>query len=293
MTVIKSTEQVKSAIDRIGNSIGLVPTMGALHDGHKSLIARSKEENEKTAISIFINPKQFNNTRDLLNYPKKLNQDLLIAKDLGVDIVWIPSIKEVYPSEYQTFVEVRSLSRPLEGVNRPGHFLGVSTIITKLLCVFLPQKAYFGRKDFQQFLVIKQLNKDLGFRTEIVACPIIRDKNGLALSSRNKLLSENAKKEATAIFKGFHSTALAWKKGKRDRNSLLSPLKQIIKNTKLNLEYLSLANPKTLEEIHSYDKISSILISLAVSIENIRLIDNLLLPDDLYEHNFFIDKKGL
>ena len=181
MTVIKSTQQVKLAIEKLGSSIGLVPTMGALHDGHKSLIARSKDENKKTAISIFVNPKQFNDPTDLLNYPKNLNQDLLIAKTLGVDIVWIPSINEVYPPEYQTFVEVRSLSSPLEGINRPGHFIGVSTIVTKLLCIFLPQKAYFGRKDFQQFLVIKQLNKDLGLRTEIIACPIIRDKNGLAL----------------------------------------------------------------------------------------------------------------
>ena len=286
MTVIKSTQQVKLAIEKLGSSIGLVPTMGALHDGHKSLIARSKDENKKTAISIFVNPKQFNDPTDLLNYPKNLNQDLLIAKTLGVDIVWIPSINEVYPPEYQTFVEVRSLSSPLEGINRPRHFIGVSTIVTKLLCIFLPQKAYFGRKDFQQFLVIKQLNKDLGLRTEIIACPIIRDKNGLALSSRNNLLTENAKSEATAIFEGFHLAALLWEKGTRDRDSLLYPIQRLIKKTKLSLEYLSLANPKTLQEIHPDDKTNSILISLAVTIENIRLIDNLLLPDDLYEHNF-------
>ena len=291
MTVIKSTQQIISAIDKLGTSIGLVPTMGALHDGHKSLIVRSKNENEKTAISIFVNPTQFNNPTDLLKYPKKLNHDLLIAKELGVDIVWIPSRKEVYPADYQTFVEVRSLSRPLEGINRPGHFLGVSTIVTKLLCIFLPKKAYFGRKDFQQFLVIKQLNKDLGLRTEIVACPIIRDKNGLALSSRNNLLTENAKSEATAIYRGFLSVASAWEQGKRDRFSLLSPLQQLIKNSNLKLEYLSLTNPQTLEEIHPGDKTNSILISLAVTIENIRLIDNVLLPDDLYEHYFFMAKK--
>jgi len=253
---------------------GLVPTMGALHAGHISLLKRAKAENDKIGVSIFINPIQFNNPADLATYPHTLEKDLEILTREKVDLVWTPRTSDIYPPDFQTYLDVENISRPLEGAARPGHFKGVVTIVAILFNVFQPQRAYFGEKDAQQLQVIRQMIDDLRFNLKIVACPTVREPDGLAVSSRNRNLSIEGRKEAVCLFKALTAADAAVKKGEQRSAQLKKLMQDVIETYSLaRIEYISIADPKTLTEIHTVSEKS--LVSLAVFIENVRLIDNI------------------
>ena len=198
---------------------GFVPTMGALHKGHLSLVARSSKENDKTAVSIFVNPTQFNNPEDLKKYPRTLKRDLDILRKAGVDLVFAPDAGEVYPEGFQSYIDVTEVTKSLEGAARPGHLRGMATVVTKLFNIVEPTRAYFGQKDAQQVVVVKQFVRDLNIPVTIVVCPTVREKDGLAMSSRNVRLNPRERRAAAVLFQSLSETEKAWKAGIRRSNS--------------------------------------------------------------------------
>ncbi len=255
---------------------GLVPTMGYLHEGHLSLVRRARAENDRVGVSIFVNPTQFNHPEDLATYPRNLQRDLALLKNEGVDLVWTPVPEIVYPPDFQTFVTVENISRPLEGAARPGHFRGVTTVVTKLFHVFQPQRAYFGQKDAQQVAVIRQMVRDLNFNLEILVCPTVREPDGLALSSRNARLSPAARKDAPCLFRALCAAQNAYATGEREARTLKAAMAAEIEPVaRARIDYLSVADPHTLTELTRVE--NGALLSLAVFIDDVRLIDNLIL----------------
>jgi pantoate--beta-alanine ligase len=255
---------------------GLVPTMGALHEGHLSLIEQAKKENDCVAVSIFVNPKQFNNPKDLESYPVVLDEDLKILKKEDVDLVWTPAIKDIYPENYQTYIQVEELSKILEGSSRPGHFSGVATVVAILFNAFQPDRAYFGQKDAQQLLLIKQMVRDLKFNLEIISCPTVREKDGLAISSRNKNLSDQGRKQAVCLYRALSAAKEAIINGNLNAENLKTQMQSIIDDYNLaKIDYISIASPTSLNEVDVID--DQVLISLAVFVEDVRLIDNMII----------------
>lgn len=283
MRVVTGAAELRAARAELAGSVGLVPTMGALHAGHAALVRRSARECAHTAASIFVNPAQFDDRADLTAYPRDLARDLALLAELKVDLVWTPPPEAVYPPGYQTFVEVRELSQPLEGAARRGHFRGVATVVTKLLLLFRPQRAYFGRKDAQQLAVVRRLVADLDLPVTIVGCPTVRAADGLALSSRNAMLRGAARRRAAALYRGLTAAARCWRAGERRREVLLPQARAPIDAAGVTLEYLSMADPDTLQELQSAAAANRALLSLAARVDGVRLIDNLLLPDDAAE----------
>ena len=281
MRVVTRAAELRAARAELTGSVGLIPTMGALHGGHAALVRRSTRECAHTAASIFVNPAQFDDRADLTAYPRDPERDLALLADLKVDLVWTPPTEEVYPPGYQTFVEVRELSQPLEGAARRGHFSGVATVVTKLLLLFQPQRAYFGRKDAQQLAVVRRLVADLGLPAVIVGCPTVRAADGLALSSRNAMLHGAARRRAACLYRGLAAARRCWQAGERRRQVLLRQARAPIDAAGVTLEYLSVADPETLQELPAAAPVGRALLSLAARVDGVRLIDNLLLPDDL------------
>jgi pantoate--beta-alanine ligase len=253
---------------------GLVPTMGALHRGHLSLIRRAKLENENIAVSIFVNPIQFNDPGDLNSYPRDIERDLALLENENVDLVWLPSQDIMYPPDYQTYIDVEQVTQSLEGSSRPGHFRGVITVVAKLFNVFQPERAYFGEKDAQQLVAIRQMVKDLNFNIEIICHPTIREEDGLAVSSRNSNLSPQGRKQAVCLFHSLSQAKQAIEAGIRETIQLKKLMIDII-HTYENcmIDYISFNHPDTLSELSQI--VDRVLISLAVFIENVRLIDNI------------------
>lgn len=257
---------------------GLVPTMGALHEGHLSLVRRARTENDKVGVSIFVNPIQFNNPDDLAKYPRDLERDYDLLRAGGVDLVWAPEPSEVYPPGYQTYVTVEEVTRPLEGTSRPGHFRGVTTVVAKLFNVFEPTRVYFGQKDAQQAAVIRQMVADLAFNLDVVVCPIVREEDGLAMSSRNTRLNDEERKASTVLYGALFGAAEAWKYGERDAAKLREMMTRLIEGEPLaKIDYISVADPTTLTEIEG--EAEHALLSLAVYIGEVRLIDNMVVGD--------------
>jgi pantoate--beta-alanine ligase len=257
---------------------GLVPTMGALHDGHLSLVRRARAENDRVGVSIFVNPIQFNQRADLEKYPRQLAHDCALLDAEGVDLVWTPPESEVYPPGYQTYVSVEEVTQPLEGASRPGHFRGVATVVAKLLSVFEPTRAYFGQKDAQQVAVIRQMVRDLAIHVDIVACPIVREPDGLAMSSRNTLLNPDERKAAVVLFQSLRAAQAEWERGQRDSNHLRAAMRAVLDAEPLaRVDYVSAADPITLREIDS--EADRALLSMAVFIGTTRLIDNVLVGE--------------
>ena len=281
MRVVSRADDVRTARRAVAGSAGLVPTMGSLHAGHIALVRASRAECDHTAVSIFVNPAQFDDRGDLDAYPRDLDRDLDLLAREGVDLVWAPPPEEVYPAGFQTYVQVRELSRPLEGAARRDHFTGVATVVTKLLLLFAPQRAYFGRKDAQQLAVVRRLTADLGLPVTIVGCPTVRTMDGLALSSRNELLSDHGRRRATALYRGLLAAGGAWLRGERRRETLLDLARATIAAAGVELEYLSLADADSLQELPDDAGAPHALLSLAARVEGIRLIDNVMLPDDV------------
>ena len=231
-----------------GGSVGLVPTMGALHQGHLSLMEYARTRCDELVVSIFVNPLQFNQESDLDNYPRTWDADLGACESLGVDVVYAPNPVGMYPKGYQTRVEVDQLTAPMEGECRPGHFSGVTTVVTKLFNAVRPHLAVFGEKDFQQLAVVKRMASDLDMGIEVVGCPTVREPDGLAMSSRNKHLSPQERREALCIWKGLVKARDLFASGQRDPKALLAAARREIKSSPgAKLEYLELVNPETLQ----------------------------------------------
>jgi pantoate--beta-alanine ligase len=258
--------------------VGLVPTMGFLHDGHLSLVEKARQECRTVAVSIFVNPTQFGPTEDLAAYPRDPPRDLALLKAAGVDLVWTPAPEVIYPPGFQTWVTVEGVSQGLEGERRPGHFRGVATIVTKLLHAFQPQKAYFGQKDAQQAAVIRRLTADLDFPTEIVVCPTVREPDGLAMSSRNAYLDPDERRAATVLYRALEAGRRAYAAGERDADRLRQILQTVLaEDPRAEVQYISAADPNTLQELRG--PVESALLSLAVFIGKTRLIDNIVVGD--------------
>ena len=253
---------------------GLVPTMGFLHEGHLSLVRQARRDNALVGVSIFVNPAQFHNPDDLATYPRDPERDLALLKQEGVELVWTPPPDLVYPAGYQTYIHVEEASRPLEGAARPGHFRGVATVVAKLLNVFQPQRVYFGEKDAQQVTVIKRMVEDLNFPLTVVSCPTVREPDGLAMSSRNVLLSPQARPYAACLFLALQAGSDAFAQGERQAKSLCDAMRTVIDATPMaRIDYVSVAHPQTLVELEAVE--GAALLSLAVFVDEVRLIDNI------------------
>ncbi|MCT4545312.1 MAG: pantoate--beta-alanine ligase [Vallitalea sp.] len=277
MKVFNTIKEMRELLDTHrsnGKSIGLVPTMGYLHEGHISLLNKSVSENDITVLSIYVNPTQFGPTEDLDSYPRDIENDKRLAENAGVDIVFIPSDSIMYLENHFTYVNVNNLTANLCGSSRPTHFQGVTTIVTKLFNIIQPKKAYFGQKDAQQALVINRMVKDLNIPVEIITCPIIREKDGLAMSSRNKYLNQEERGQATILFQSLQMAKNIIIDGERSADIVKSSIQQSINSKSLaKIDYISIVSENTLEDI---DKIEgNTLIALAVRFGNTRLIDNL------------------
>ena len=275
LTVITLSE-LSAARRSFAGRVGLVPTMGYLHEGHLSLVRRAREDCEHVVVSIFVNPAQFGPREDLSKYPRDLDRDLSLLSPLGVDLVWMPTAEIMYPPAYQTWVEVEAITRPLEGAMRPGHFRGVATVVAKLFNAVQPHKAYFGQKDAQQAAVIRQMTRDLSYPIEVVICPIVREPDGLAMSSRNVYLDPEQRKAATVLSRSLQAARDMYEHGERDAEQLRARMKEVLAGEpRAEVQYVSCADYDTLEEL---DRITGkALLSMAVFLGKTRLIDNLVL----------------
>jgi pantoate--beta-alanine ligase len=276
MKVVDTLEQLRQAKEGFTAPIGFVPTMGYLHEGHLSLVRQARIQCSSVVVSIYVNPTQFGPNEDLSKYPRDLKGDVEKLESEGVDLVWTPTDKIMYPAGYQTYVVVEEVTRPLEGAIREGHFRGVTTVVSKLFNAVQPHKAYFGQKDAQQSVVIRRLVRDLDFPVEIVVCPIVRESDGLAMSSRNVYLNPHERNTATILSRGLFKTRAAFKSGEHDAAQLRKIVLDILKTEPMvKVQYVSCAHPETLQELEG--NVDHALISLAVTIGKTRLIDNILL----------------
>ena len=273
---IVTFEELRIARASLPEPVGFVPTMGFLHEGHLSLVKRACEQSASVVVSIFVNPTQFAPTDDLDAYPRDLERDRELLREAGVDLLWRPTPEEMYPPGFQTWVGVEEITKPLEGAKRPGHFRGVTTVVAKLFNAVQPQMAFFGQKDAQQVAVIRRMVRDLNMPIEIVASPIIRERDGLAMSSRNTYLNEAERQAASVLYKSLLAAQSAYEEGERSADSLRRIMEEIITDEPLaRLEYISCADYDSLEEL---DLISGkTLLSMAVYLGRTRLIDNLIL----------------
>ncbi len=275
---IEWMKQVARQARAEGRSTGFVPTMGALHAGHLSLVRAALAESQPVIASIFVNPTQFGPSEDFQKYPRTLEADCKKLEDAGVDFLFAPEASEIYPPGFRTWVNVEGLSERLEGRVRQGHFRGVTTVVLKLLDIVQPQKAFFGRKDAQQAGIIRQMARDLHLDTEIVVCPIVREADGLAMSSRNAYLNPEQRRAATILFRALDGARAAISRGERDALRLTAAMREALRTEPLaEPEYVELVDAETFEQLTRLRGV--ILALLAVRIGGVRLIDNLLIEE--------------
>jgi len=269
-------QRVAEEARRAGKSIGCVPTMGALHEGHLSLIRRSRAENDLVVMTLFVNPIQFDRKDDLARYPRDLDRDARLAGEAGVDIIYSPGVDEMYPDGYATYVTMEGLADRWEGATRPGHFRGVATVCTKLFTACRPHRAYFGQKDYQQSLVVRRLVADLNLGFEIVVLPTVREADGLALSSRNVLLGAEERQQASVLSRSLSVAQAAVKRGERDAEKVRAGIEAQIRTASLAVvDYVAVCDPDTLEAL---TRIAVRAVALvAARFDATRLIDNVLL----------------
>lgn len=279
--LLNTIEDLRKQIKpKVGNStIGLVPTMGYLHEGHISLINRARKENDIVILSIFVNPTQFAPNEDLDKYPRDLDKDMKLAYDNGVDYIFAPTVEEMYGNNYSTYVNIEGdITKKLCGSSRPTHFKGVTTVVTKLFNITTPNNAYFGQKDAQQLSIIKKLVKELNFDINIVSCPIVRDKYGLALSSRNIYLSELERKQALVLSQSLNDIKSMYLSGNNNALELKKYIVDKISTMNLaNIDYVEIVDFETFEDVDIINK--QTLVALAVKFGNTRLIDNIILGE--------------
>ena len=274
MNVVSTISEVRAA-RRATPALGLVPTMGFLHEGHLSLVRRARAECGAVAVSLFVNPTQFGPNEDFARYPRARERDLALLEAEGCDLVFIPEVSEIYPTGFDTRINVGGVSQGLEGAVRPGHFEGVATVVAKLLNIFQPDRAYFGQKDAQQAAVIRKLVRDLDLPVSIVICDIVREPDGLAMSSRNAYLSRDERHRATLLIRALRSAEAAFEAGERKATVLRATLTATLaSDPAAAIDYVSVADPLTLQELDEVGAAGA-LMSLAVLIGATRLIDNL------------------
>ena len=277
MEICTTISEVRQALKGVEHPpVGAVLTMGALHDGHRALVKQARKECETVVASIYVNPTQFGDQTDLAAYPHGVQEDLRVLREEGVDLVFMPTDAEMYPPGFDTWVEPGKVSEPLEGVHRPGHFRGVCTVVLKLFNTLRPDRSYFGQKDAQQIMVIRHMEEDLALGVEIVAVPTVRERDGLALSSRNEHLSYEERQAATVLYRALCLAQELVLRGQRDADTVREAMRECIAGEALaSIDYVSLADAETLEELAAIDRTA--LSSLAVRIGETRLIDNVLL----------------
>ena len=280
MMIVSTIVELRALRARLPGPVGFVPTMGFLHDGHLSLVLQARQECASAVVSIFVNPTQFGPGEDLSRYPRNLARDQAMLESEDVDILWLPTPEQMYPPGYQTWVTVEEASNPLEGAARPGHFRGVATVVAKLFNAVQPDMAYFGQKDAQQVAVIRQMTRDLNFPVEIVVCTTARETDGLAMSSRNLYLNAQERKAATVLFRSLSAAKDAFAGGERDARKLRMKMEEILAGEVLaRPQYISCAHPLTLQELDIIT--DDALLSMAVYVGTTRLIDNVLLQQEM------------
>lgn len=276
MQIIDTIVGMKQLRRVLKGTVGFVPTMGYLHEGHLSHIKHSRRENDYTGASIFVNPTQFGPSEDFDRYPRDYPRDFALLEKEGTDFVFLPSVKEMYPEGYNTWVEVSKVTEKLEGAVRPGHFRGVTTVVAKLFNIVEPTRAYFGQKDAQQCVVIKKMVTDLNMNMEVVIGPTLREPDGLAMSSRNVYLQSEERRQATVLNLALSAVRDLWAGGERDSHKLRREMTRIIRQSPLGqIDYISIADALTLEELEKAEP--PLIISLAVKFGKTRLIDNIIL----------------
>ncbi|HEV7475996.1 MAG TPA: pantoate--beta-alanine ligase [Pyrinomonadaceae bacterium] len=281
MEIINRRQRMSSVARKIrreqDRTIGLVPTMGALHEGHLSLVREARRMCDFVVVSVFVNPTQFGPSEDYEHYPRDLTKDTALLTDYNVDYIFAPAAEEIYPREFSTYVNVGGLSKPLEGATRPGHFRGVATVVAILLNTVHPDFAFFGQKDAQQAVVIKRMVRDLAFDTEIVVLPTVREDSGLAISSRNLYLNAEEQQSASVIHRGLKSAKEVFKKGERHAGKLEEIVRTIIESEpRVRVDYVSVVDADSLEKLEKLDE-RPILIAVAAYVGKTRLIDNIML----------------
>ncbi len=278
ITILTEIQHYTQQARKQNKTIGLVPTMGALHEGHLSLIKKAKEQCDIVIVSIFVNPTQFAPNEDFTQYPRNLEQDTKLAKSAGATILFTPTAEEIYPKEYSTYITLENLSTIYEGKIRPTHFRGVATIVAKLFFLTQPHKAFFGQKDAQQCAVIKKMVEDLHLPIEIIIAPIIREKDGLAKSSRNIYLSPQERKDSTILYQSLELAKSLIEKGEIDTKHLQQEIqKNILTKKNVEIDYIAFVHPTTFQEIHTIQKNIPTILILAVRFGKTRLLDNIVI----------------
>ncbi|HVN56396.1 MAG TPA: pantoate--beta-alanine ligase [Anaerolineaceae bacterium] len=276
MQTVVELNDLQASRAALAEPVGLVPTMGFLHEGHLSLVRAAREQCASVVVSIFVNPTQFGPNEDLAAYPRDLPRDFALLEKEGVDLVWAPTPEVMYPAGYQTWVTVKELTGHLEGALRPGHFQGVTTVVAKLFNATRPHKAFFGQKDAQQVAVIRQMTRDLSYPIAIQVCPIVREADGLAMSSRNIYLNPQERKAAVVLFRSLTTASQLYEQGQREVAPIKAAMEEIFHQEPLaRVQYISFADAQTLAEVTELDRPS--LVSMAVYVGKTRLIDNQIL----------------
>jgi pantoate--beta-alanine ligase len=274
MQVVKTIPDIRALRQKLSGTVGFVPTMGFLHEGHLALVKRARAENSTAIVSIYVNPTQFGPREDFGAYPRDFNRDLELLRKGGVGIVFVPSDGEMYPPEFSSWVDVEKVTERLEGASRPGHFRGVATVVAKLFNIVQPTRAYFGQKDAQQVVVIKRMVADLNMNLEVVVVPTVREGDGLAMSSRNIYLGPKERQAATVLFKALTLARQSGRGGEKDAEKIRRQMTSLIQKEPLaQIDYVSIADAETLEELNLLDRPA--VASLAVRIGKTRLIDNM------------------
>ena len=276
MRLVHTVAEMASAQKVVDRPLGLVPTMGALHMGHLSLVRRAREDNATVAVSIFVNPTQFGPQEDLQAYPRDMERDLALLEEVGTDMVFIPQPDDIYPAGFDTWVNVERVASRLEGESRPGHFRGVSTVVTKLFNIVRPDRAYFGQKDAQQVQVIRRMNADLNLGVELVVLPTVREPDGLAMSSRNARLDPQERQAALVLYRALCRAQNMYSDGVRQAPVIKEAMEELIRaESTAQLHYVSVADPETLDELDLIHEHA--LVSLAIQVGKTRLLDNVVL----------------
>jgi pantoate--beta-alanine ligase len=273
MKVVETIDDLKRLRLKLPEPVGFVPTMGYLHEGHLVLVRRARAENSSVVVSIFVNPTQFGPYEDFDKYPRNPERDLAMLEKEGVDLVFMPSVAEMYPPQFDSWVEVGKVAERLEGATRPGHLRGVTTVVAKLFNIVQPDRAYFGQKDAQQALVIKKMVTDLNMNLEVVIVPTVREPDGLAMSSRNIYLNPQERKAAVVLYQALGLAQKLWSQGEKDAQTIRQQMTALIQKQPLaNIDYISIADAETLDELDTVKPPA--LVSLAVRIGKTQLIDN-------------------
>ncbi|MBC8477557.1 MAG: pantoate--beta-alanine ligase [Dehalococcoidia bacterium] len=279
MKVIETVDGIRKLRRTLAEPVGFVPTMGYLHEGHLSLVKQARKDNATVVVSIFVNPTQFGPCEDLEDYPCDIKRDLTMLEELDTDVVFMPSPDEVYPPQFNTWVEVTRLTERLEGAARPTHFRGVTTVVAKLFNIVQPTRAYFGQKDAQQAIVIQKMATDLNMNLDVIVCPTIREPDGLAMSSRNIYLTPEQRRSAVVLSQSLKLAERLWADGERNAERIRREMRQLIeRQPEGQIDYISVADTLTLEELDTIT--STALVSLAVRFGKTRLLDNVVLEPD-------------